>query len=490
MKLSPLKNIIRKEVFDSKGNVVSWQVTDVYGYNIPACKLFIDKLQGYAHSTKKRYIEVVCKFLDYLYECNILGCFVDNDTLPTRKKINDAIDAYLPLLIRGSAYSIEIILSDKESLNLNKWKINAFKALNIKPNKRNSLDNTIASINLFLRLCESLNMEALDLADSLSIKIPIEYTPLLNSVEGFCNITQYQRAEIISSSMLGGVIRMHGNIKRPLGIRGPPKKTQINQLNKDFPVKYMDRLIALSSNWRDRALWLLLLASGIRKSEALNLQWADIDYLNQRVYVLDPNNRRYGRFMSADEKLRFKGRIVSWTYLWEPWRTKFFQALAEYKKREWRLPSFEHQFVFQKLKTKDNVVGEPLLFASDAALNQSFIKVVKKVGIPLSNKYCQYEWTLHSLRHAYGVYMLNYIPISPGVFGFSEADVQSLMGHSSILSTRKYARRKEDVLIQKLQYSDYAALQSMYINTFNTPSQLTECMKIKSVSESVASLND
>jgi len=268
MKLSPLKNIIRKEIRDSKDNVVSWQITDVYGYNIPACKVFIDNLQGYAHSTKKRYIEVVCKFLDYLYECNILGCFEANETLPSRKKINDAIDAYLPLLIRGSAHSIELVLSDKDSLDLNKWKIRAFKALDIKPNKRNSLDNTIAPINLFLRLSESLNMEALDLADSLGIKIPTEYTPLINRVEGFYGISQYQRTEILSSSMLGGVIRMHGEIKRPSGIRGPTKKTQYDQLNKDFPVEYMDRLITFASNWRDRALWLLLLASGIRKSEA------------------------------------------------------------------------------------------------------------------------------------------------------------------------------------------------------------------------------
>ena len=54
--------------------------------------------------------------------------------------------------------------------------------------------------------------------------------------------------------------------------------------------------------------------------------------------------------------------------------------------------------------------------------------------------------------------MLNYIPIAPGVHGFPETDVQALMGHESIMSTRRYARRKEDVLLAKLQYADQVAL--------------------------------
>lgn len=469
MKVSPLKNIVRREVQDIYGNVVSWHVLDSTGNTIPSCELFIDKLQGYKYSTKKRYLEAVCKFVDYLYECSILGCFGDGDDLPSRRRINEAIDAYIPLLIRGSAYSIEILVADNVSIESNKWKINAFRALNIQPCKRSSLDNVIAPINRFLKLSESLSLEAQDLANSLGIKIPTEYTPLINAVDGFDRISSFQRTALRAASMLGGVIRMHGAIKRPAGIRGPVEKIQTDQLIKDFPVEYMDRLIEAATSWRDRALWLLLLASGIRKSEALNLQWSDIDYVNRRVYVLDPESRRYGRFMNQDEKIRFKGRTVSWTIMWEPWRTNFFQALEEYRKREWRLPTNSHQFVFQKLKIEKDVVGEPLVQASDAAMNQAFNKAAIKAGIPTSDLDGEDEWTPHSLRHAYGVYMLNYIPISSGVYGLQLNDVQALMGHASITSTLKYARRKEDVLMQKLQYSEQIVLESMLFNPSDLP---------------------
>lgn len=464
MKVSPLRNIVRREIRDSKGSVVSWEVLDTFGHSIPYCTLFIRKLEGYKPATKKRYVEVLCKFIDFLYECNILGCFADEDTLPSRKRVNEAIESYIPLLLRGSEHSVDILISDEKSLESNQWKVQAFRNLNLKPCKRSSLDNVIAPINLFLRLSELFSLEAQDMADALGIKLPEKYDPLINAVQGFQRISSFERAALRAASLLGGVIRMHGEIKRPAGLKSQSKKPQRDQSNKDFPVECMNDLLASATNWRDRALWTLLLASGIRKSEAMNLQWADIDYENQKVFVLDPEKRPYGSFIPLDDKLRYKGRYIAMTAMWDPWRTLFFKALAEYKKREWRLPSDKNQYVFQKLIVEDSRVGDPLLYASDAAINQSFKQAVIKAGLQKSDIDGKYDWTPHSLRHAYGVYMLNYIPISPGKFGLHEAEVQMLMGHTSILSTRKYARRKEDVLIQKLRYADQIILESMDLN--------------------------
>lgn len=472
-----MKNIVRRDIHDVKGNVVSWEVFDSSGNTIEACSQFIRKLQGYAFATKKRYIEAVCNFVDYLYECGILGCFEDNDTLPNRRRINEVIDAYVPFLLRGSSYSVEMLISDSTSIDSNQWKVQAFSALNIKPCSRKSLDNVIAALNLFLRVSEALNHEAFDIAEQHGINLSAEYSPLINFVDGFDKISSSQRTALRSSSLMGGVLRLHGSIKRPAGINHPSKRTSPENDNKDFPVEYMDSLISAATSWRDRTLWLLLLASGLRKSEALNLRWTDIDYINRNVYVLDPNNRRYGRFMTPDEKVRFKGRSVSWTYLWEPWRSKFFQALAEYRKREWRLPSDGNDFVFQILKVQDGKVGVPLAMASDSATIEAFKRAVIKAEIISSDLDGYKTWTPHSLRHAYGVYMLNYIPIGPGVFGFSEVDVQSLMGHKSIISTRKYARRKKDILNVKLEYADRAALESMGLNLLEMPSPLARSVR-------------
>ena len=469
MKVSPLRNIVRREIRDSKGSVVSWEVLDTFGHSIPYCAFFIRKLEGYAPTTKKRYVEVLCKFIDFLYECNILGCFADEDTLPSRKRVNEAIESYIPLLLRGSEHSVDILISDEKSLESNHWKVQAFRNLNLKPCRRGSLDNVIAPINLFLRLSEMYGLEAQEMAATLGIKISENYDPLINSVEGFQSISSFERASLRSASLLGGVIRMHGEIKRPAGLRSQSKKPQRDLINKNFPVEYMDDLLASAKNWRDRALWTLLLASGIRVSEALNLQWSDVNCNEHKVFVLDPKNRRYARFITREDKIRFKGRNVSRTVMWEPWRTRFFDALAEYKKREWRLPSDGNQFVFQKLRIKDNRIGAPLLYAADAAISQSFKQAVIKSGLPKSDIDGEHDWTLHSFRHAYAVYMLNYIKISQDEFGFSLADVQSFMGHASILTTCMYAKRTEDVLMNKLRDADQIALDSMDLNLIQIP---------------------
>ena len=87
-------------------------------------------------------------------------------------------------------------------------------------------------------------------------------------------------------------------------------------------------------------------------------------------------------------------------------------------------------------------------------MNKSFKEAVERANIrPPCN---ERAWTLHSLRHLYGTYMLNDYPIAPeqGRFGLPLTDVQMLMGHKSIRSTEKYARRKPTHLLGELQTSD------------------------------------
>lgn len=52
MKLPNLKNIIRNEVRDSSGSIISREVFDSLGSLIPSYVLFIAKLEDYAFSTK------------------------------------------------------------------------------------------------------------------------------------------------------------------------------------------------------------------------------------------------------------------------------------------------------------------------------------------------------------------------------------------------------------------------------------------------------
>ena len=91
------------------------------------------------------------------------------------------------------------------------------------------------------------------------------------------------------------------------------------------------------------------------------------------------------------------------------------------------------------------------------------------------------QWTLHSLRHLYGVYMLNDYPIAPAQkrFGIPLTDVQMLMGHKSIRTTAKYARPKVDRVIAKLRTSDEQMLGMTDEERKLLPSGVLEHLSLK-----------
>ncbi|WP_218512004.1 site-specific integrase, partial [Variovorax sp. dw_308] len=213
-----------------------------------------------------------------------------------------------------------------------------------------------------------------------------------------------------------------------------------------------------ATSWRDKALWLLLAASGIRMSEARNMLLEDVLPDEQKVYVIDPTKRRFQPPPSVLMQPRFKGREIAATYLFPPLRQQFFSALEQYLKLEY-VPTAkpgEAKFLFQYDEPTRR--GLPLVNASDTALTNSFKKAARKANVPL--RFDGREYTVHSLRHLYGVYMLNDYPVdvSNRRYGLPLTDVQMLMGHAKISSTQMYARAKRDRLMQKLEASDQALL--------------------------------
>jgi integrase len=142
------------------------------------------------------------------------------------------------------------------------------------------------------------------------------------------------------------------------------------------------------------------------------------------------------------------------TYLFPPLRQQFFSALRHYLEQEF-IPAYvpgQSKYLFQYVEPK--LRGQPLVNASDAALNKPLKAAAARAGIP--GPVPGRLWTLHSLRHLYGVYMLNDYPIAPaeGRFGIPITDVQMLMGHKLLRTTEKYARPKTARLVARLEASD------------------------------------
>lgn len=460
-----LKNI-KKESCNLQGKQ-SWQLHDSDGLPIQAFSAFSKRILSESYATRLRYSTVVARFIDYLYEVGVIG-----GKPVSKQQLNDAIDYYLLLLTYGKDINLGHIKNNVICYHGNNQEIerglrNVAISLKIKPLAPASWDNTLAPINSFLRLCGEQASSASELAvlkgkikKELAEKLIFDYRPLIEAVNGSTLLSEVEKRNIKNSSVLGSVIRFRGEgLSRPKGLKAPKFNSAPDDwLAFDFPMDKLPALLDAANSWRDRALWLLTAASGIRRSEALNLEWSQINIEDQMVYVLDPDLTRLGRTTSVNnDKSRFKGRTVSWTYLRTPYRDWFFRALLEYRKREYVIPKDGNDYIFQYVVQPYR--GKPLKLASDAALNKSFTSAVKRAGIKGPSFNPKYLWTQHSFRHAYGVYLLNDFYVdgqaSPGL---SEVEVQMLMGHKSIHSTRKYARPKSERLKAKLALHDSQVL--------------------------------
>lgn len=443
-----LKNF-RRESFVRNG-IDTWRLVTPAGDEIEAFTRFAEFAERYSPRTSKRYMEVVGHFLDYLYEAGVF-----KQPAPTSSRLNAVIDAY-PLLLRdGSDLVVKRVLEKSLPNSADAWLAETASALEWAPIQANSFSNTTAAINHFLSLSESLAREELERANLLGIKHTGGAESLIKALQGTLPVSSREVHRMRQNSMLGSVAKyMAKGMRRPRRIRSSAHDPQLDTENKDFPLRYLPALIEAATSWRDRALWLLLAASGIRSSEARNLLLEDVLADEQRVYVLDPTNRRFRPPDSVRHSPRFKGRAIAATYLFPPFRQDFFHALEQYLKHEY-VPAVrpgQARYLFQYVEP--NRRGEPYVYASDAAVLKAFKAAARKAGVPLP--FDGKEYGPHSLRHAYGVYMLNDYPVDPehGRLGLPITDVQMLMGHKSLATTQKYARVKSERLMQKLKASD------------------------------------
>jgi integrase len=451
--MAVLKNVTRVET--TRFGQKTWILLDNAGSPIEAFSHFCEKNSSYAYATQKRYAEVVSQFIDYLIESNVFG------QPATKSHLNAVIDAYPVFLRDGSDLLCSRLMQSVKDHPEDLWLLVVAQELTKPPLKPSSFSNILAAINRFLRLSESLAIEAFERASIAGIKHDNHFQNLIGALSGADVLSEAEKRKLRQNSMLGSVIRFKGEgLTRPRRLKTITDAPQQGTHHLDFPIESVMRLVNATISWRDKALWLLLAASGIRVSEALNLRWSDIDIENQKVFVLDPNGRRFGGDMTPLERTRFKGRTVSMTYLIQPFRQNFFQALEQYVKCEY-VPlrgAGRESYVFQYVESQRR--GTPYVGVSDAALNSNFQSACSRAEINGQQPSNTKKWTIHSLRHLYGVYMLNDYPIdiSAGKYGLDLVEVQMLMGHANISSTRHYARKKRRNLASKLEQADLKLL--------------------------------
>ena len=152
------------------------------------------------------------------------------------------------------------------------------------------------------------------------------------------------------------------------------------------------KLIAVIHNTRDRALILLLLRTGMRIGEALNLTMNDIDLKEKKVRLMEGEKNEKGRIVYLSPDARFA--LQRW--------------FAVRKK--------EHASLFYGQRGR----------LSYSAARSCFVTYLRKARLD------QKGYTVHCLRHTFASELLN--------AGMRLEVLQQLLGHEDIEVTRRYAR--------------------------------------------------
>jgi integrase len=441
-----LKHFVRKEC--QRGGQTNWTLeTKDTGEEIRPYTNFCDALGNLSTNTRRAYAFAVSRFLDYLAEAGVLRKDV------SRFELLRAIDAYLGFLLQGSEEFLNRHERHGAAATADEWLAEVARGLMWGPLEPASAKVARAAVNRFLRLSELYSRMEAEYDDFVQNRHTD--APLVHMVDGRERVSTYEVGKTKSNSVLGNVVRYYNRgVSRANGLQ-MPRVLMKDEFDREFPFSEFGKVVAHAQNWRDRLLWLLLAATGVRVSEALNMLLEHIDFEGQEFFIHEPKGPR---FIPHREDIRFKGRATARTFPIPQLKGALFHALREYLAREY-LPVQEGspQFLFQYVDGTNR--GRPLLEANHGALSKQFASAQKAAGVEPPEG--REHWGLHSLRHAYGVYMKNYLPVNPekGEYGLSLTEVQSLMGHKKLEHTARYARTKFDRLQGKFEQADDAMLK-------------------------------
>lgn len=407
-----------------------WQLLGPDGRPIDAFEAFQKTIRVY--NTRAAYCHHVAELIDYLFST---ASIVAGGGALTKMQLTDALHAYWDYLRLGQ-HSRNPIAQQVAILHQQR------------PNKPSSLIPKRAAVRQFLVLSETIRQEIADRAKFVvQTSQPVDPLPLTPEANQKRALTSHQVSAMQRTTMMSGVIA-HG----PKLISAVPLQDDEDQVeydeNRAFPYDEVSHLIATARSYRDKCHYALLAASGCRTSEALQILLEDINIQAREVKLVDPKKRpAHSSYLSLThaerQRLVWKGRTSELTLLIEPFATEFFENLQQYLQKEY-IAHGRHDFVFQRLKGE--LKGQPYFLSSASSRLEIFNSACKRINVRLPA-----GTGPHSLRHMYGTYAVNYFPRENGDFGLPLPIVQQMMGHSSIKSTEKYARRDKDLLVLELQ---------------------------------------
>lgn len=375
-----------------------------------------------------QYVGHNAQLVDYLYEAKALGAEeIDSEAL------SETLQSYFKFLTEAGDsddYLIRIIATRLGRTPISIASANKYKA----------------AANDFLRSYSALLRDSLSKANLLNpqetLELPKELVELDPRTRNRSEISKMRSNLMEFKSKPDEAFRL-----APGGLQGGT--SPVDKRRKDFPSgRILDVLKSLPP--LERTVALLQCGGSLRQSETWGMRNSDINGSERTLLVSDPNHRRD----PSAKELPYKGRTTAHIFMFEPFKSMLFTALAEYKIVR---PTSDSDLVF--VSDKPDSYGAPLLETMKASsLNRRLNRALKKAQAQNNMVNAERDgkpYTSHSLRHFYGYWARNfvYIPGRPTI-GLTLAEIQVLMGHADITSTVIYAKLDQEIMMAEIHASD------------------------------------
>jgi len=384
---------------------------------------WLEYTKGYAEHTIEQYSGHVARFLDFVYEA-----------VKFEDRNNDfqvLISSYKSYLLFGK--SSEDTLAANVAYQLGRSRAASVESITM------GIENAISGFIDF----QTVKSSSID-GDNLFLKYYL--TERVRTHKEIKNIRDKDWLAGTIRKSLSAARKTHGKKLFSGASRKSNRNIKVKKLykTKAYPLESVVDLLnhnpkrQTTSHTRNQCIHSLLSASGMRTSECLQLRIKDIDFTNFKIYIRSPYEDVISGITEEEFAcLSWKGRATEETFLIEPFATRFWVLLKKYIAEAYN-SSVNHDFIFQKNN------GRPFFTTDRASRIKTFKRIAKESGLDTTDGISP-----HSLRHMYGTYVLNYLPIDGGhgqiKYGLPLPFVKILMGHQSIESTERYAVRDSKV---------------------------------------------
>jgi integrase len=427
-----LKNVtlLKESAADGK---LAYKLLGPDGRRVQAFDAFTKALEKAPFNTRVTYCKGVAAFINYYIEAT--GALREDGQPLSRLQHVEVLEGFREYLVLGAHSANELAR-----------RVNA--TMPSPMVKDASCSVMQAGVKRFLSLSERVRQEMEELYKHGLLHIPVDPSSLFEPGEKRPP-TPYQLKALHANSVLAGVVAHGPQLLAEAAFKLGSGSAAYDE-GRAFPFEYAVPFLQSLPTWRDKAQYSLSAASGGRIHEIQQLLWKDVHPDSGRVELVNPARRANDpSYMALSpeqrDKLAWKGRTTKATLLIEPFATMFFEALEQYRRVEY-VPHGLHQFVFQYSQSSRE--GLPYFLSSPSSRSELFRAALKR-AVPAD---LRVELSVHSLRHMYGTYLLNYFPREDGSFGLPMGLVMRLMGHAELKTTAKYARHDVELHRAELSY--------------------------------------